>query len=149
MSFHVITFDFLSLRWKLRNVKLNVVVEWLSFLLCINDVDYVSSVVSLLIRTTNQLHHIKLTGYCLPYIRLPKTTNQYMYTLKMATSVFAETSDNFQHSTRLIPGSRSCALWCAWTSWLRFLRSFEVDLGIASSNVPRLCTASYHSCGSY
>jgi hypothetical protein len=30
-------------------------------------------------------------------------------TLKMATAMFAETLDNFQHSTRLISESRSCA----------------------------------------
>jgi hypothetical protein len=30
--------------------------------------------------------------------------------MKMATPVFAETVDNFQHSTLLIPESRSCVL---------------------------------------
>jgi hypothetical protein len=35
--------------------------------------------------------------------RLPKSLNQYIFTLKMATAKFAETMDNFQHSTGLIP----------------------------------------------
>jgi hypothetical protein len=29
--------------------------------------------------------------------------NKYMFTLKMATAIFIETSDNFKHSTLLIP----------------------------------------------
>jgi hypothetical protein len=33
-----------------------------------------------------------------------------IFTLKMATATFSETLDNFQHSTRLIPESRSCTL---------------------------------------
>jgi hypothetical protein len=32
-------------------------------------------------------------------------SNQHIFTLKMATAMFAKT-DNFQHSTRLIPESR-------------------------------------------
>jgi hypothetical protein len=39
----------------------------------------------------------------LPYIRLPKTPNLYIFTLKMANAIFAETFDNFQNSTRIIP----------------------------------------------
>jgi hypothetical protein len=46
-------------------------------------------------------------GFHLPYIRLPKTNKQYIFTLKMATPMFAEMFGNFQHST-LIPESRSC-----------------------------------------
>jgi hypothetical protein len=45
---------------------------------------------------------------CLPYIRLPKTPDHYIFTLKMATVMFAGTLDNFQHSMRLILESRSC-----------------------------------------
>jgi hypothetical protein len=37
-----------------------------------------------------------------------KTPIHYIFTLKMATAMFAETLDNFQHSKRLIPDSRSC-----------------------------------------
>jgi hypothetical protein len=36
------------------------------------------------------LHHIQLTVHCLPYIRLPKMTNQYIFALKMATAVSAK-----------------------------------------------------------
>jgi hypothetical protein len=43
----------------------------------------------------------------LPYVRLPKTCILYTFTLKMATTVFAETLDNFQHSMRLTLESRS------------------------------------------
>jgi hypothetical protein len=61
-----------------------------------------------LFRSTNQHNQIQLLAYCLPYIRLPKTPNHYRFTLKMATAMSAETMDNFQHSTQLIPESRSC-----------------------------------------
>jgi hypothetical protein len=40
---------------------------------------------------------------------MPTTTN-YKFTLKMATAIFAETLDNFQHSTRLISEIGSSAL---------------------------------------
>jgi hypothetical protein len=46
--------------------------------------------------------------YCLPYIRLPKTS--FIFTLKMETVMLAEAMDNSQHSTRLILESRSCTL---------------------------------------
>jgi hypothetical protein len=36
---------------------------------------------------------------------LPNTPNCYIFTLKMATAIFAETLDNFQYSTGLIPES--------------------------------------------
>jgi hypothetical protein len=49
--------------------------------------------------------------YYLPHIRLPKRPNHYTFTLKMATAMFAETLDNFQHSTRLIPEGRSCTIF--------------------------------------
>jgi hypothetical protein len=57
-----------------------------------------------------QRHQIQLSTYFLPYIRLPKTPSHHKFTLKMATAMFAETLDTFQHSTRLFPESRSCAL---------------------------------------
>jgi hypothetical protein len=53
---------------------------------------------------------VQLSTFFLPYIRLPKTSRHYIFTLNMATAKYAETLDNFQHSTRLIPGIRSCAL---------------------------------------
>jgi hypothetical protein len=37
-----------------------------------------------------------------------KTPNHDTFILKMATAMFVETLDNFQHSTRLIPESQSC-----------------------------------------
>jgi hypothetical protein len=46
-------------------------------------------------------HQIQLTTYCLTYIRRPKIS----ITLKVATAIFAETLDNFQHLTGLIPDS--------------------------------------------
>jgi hypothetical protein len=46
---------------------------------------------------------IQLSFYC-----VPKTPNHSRFTLKMATAMFAETLDNFQHSMRLIPKSWSC-----------------------------------------
>jgi hypothetical protein len=60
--------------------------------------------------STNQHHQIQLSTYCLPYIRLPKTPNHNMFTLKMATSMSAETLEIFRHSTQLIPESRSCTM---------------------------------------
>jgi hypothetical protein len=53
---------------------------------------------------------LSYSTYCLLYIRLPKTPNHYIFTLKMATEMFVETVGNFQHSTWLIPESWSCAL---------------------------------------
>jgi hypothetical protein len=61
-----------------------------------------------LFRSANQIRHIPLAAYCPPYISLLKTPNQYIFTLKMATAMFVETLDNFQHSSRLIPESRRC-----------------------------------------
>jgi hypothetical protein len=43
----------------------------------------------------------------LPYIRRPKSTNQYIFTLRMATAMFAETLDISKYSARLIPESRN------------------------------------------
>jgi hypothetical protein len=57
---------------------------------------------SLLLRSANQIQHILLIAYFLPYIRLSKVSNQYMFTLKMATAIFAEMLDNFQHLMWLI-----------------------------------------------
>jgi hypothetical protein len=47
---------------------------------------------SLLFCYINQLHHNQLTTHC-----LLKMTNLYTSTLKMATAMFVETLDNFQH----------------------------------------------------
>jgi hypothetical protein len=46
----------------------------------------------------------------LPYIRLPKTPSQYVFTLKLASAMSAEMFDNFLYSTRLISENRSGAL---------------------------------------
>jgi hypothetical protein len=56
-----------------------------------------------LFRSTNQHHQIQLDTCYLPYIKFPKMPNNCIFALKMATLMFAETLDNFQHSTRLIP----------------------------------------------
>jgi hypothetical protein len=48
----------------------------------------------------------KSATYCLPYIRLPKSPNHGIFTLKMATAVFSETLDDTQQSTRLTSESR-------------------------------------------
>jgi hypothetical protein len=47
-------------------------------------------------------YQIQLANYYLPHVRLPKTPNHFMFTLKMAAAKFAETLDNSQHLTRLI-----------------------------------------------
>jgi hypothetical protein len=47
-----------------------------------------------------------LKSHCLPCL-LPKTTNHYTFTLKMATAMFVETLDNSEHSMRLKAESRS------------------------------------------
>jgi len=44
---------------------------------------------SVLFHSASQLHHIQHPAHFLPFIILPKTTNQYIFTLKMATAVFA------------------------------------------------------------
>jgi hypothetical protein len=41
----------------------------------------------------------------------------FPFYLNMAAALFAETSDNFQHSTRLIPESWSCACKCRMAYW--------------------------------
>jgi hypothetical protein len=41
--------------------------------------------------STNQHHQIQLSTHCLPYIRLPKAPDHYIFTLQMATAVFAKT----------------------------------------------------------
>jgi hypothetical protein len=48
--------------------------------------------------------------HCLPYVRLPKTPILHTFTLKIVTAMFAETSDNYQRSTRPIPENRSYTL---------------------------------------
>jgi hypothetical protein len=48
-----------------------------------------------LFRSTSQHHQIQLATYCLPHIRLLKTLNHYIFTLRMATAMSAETTDNF------------------------------------------------------
>jgi hypothetical protein len=57
-------------------------------------------------------HEIQFATYYLPHIGLPKTSTHYILTMKMATVVFAETSDNSEHSTQLI--AESCK--CTWNS---------------------------------
>jgi hypothetical protein len=47
--------------------------------------------------------HFGTTG--LPYIKLPKMPNHCIFTLKLATAMFAE-MDNFQYSTQFIPESQ-------------------------------------------
>jgi hypothetical protein len=39
---------------------------------------------------------MQLNAYYLPYIKLPKTPDHYVFTLKTATAMFAETLGNFQ-----------------------------------------------------
>jgi hypothetical protein len=55
---------------------------------------------------SNQTRHL-LTAL---YKAAKKTPNHYILTLKTATRMFTETLYNSQHSTRLIPESRSCTL---------------------------------------
>jgi hypothetical protein len=60
--------------------------------------------------SSNQHHQIQLATVCLPHIRLSKIPNHNILTLFMATALFAETLDNFQHSMSLILESRICIL---------------------------------------
>jgi hypothetical protein len=60
---------------------------------------------------TKQIGGVGERASCLLYTRLPKTPNQYTFTLKMATVMFAETLDNLQHSTRLVPENISHTLY--------------------------------------
>jgi hypothetical protein len=53
----------------------------------------------------NHVFYIPLATYWLVYRVLVKRPNTY--SLKMATAMFAETLENPQHSTRLIPESRT------------------------------------------
>jgi hypothetical protein len=56
-----------------------------------------------LFRSTNQRHQIQLATYC----QLPASKNAQLI-LKMQNAMFAETLDNSQYSTRLIPEHRIC-----------------------------------------
>jgi hypothetical protein len=53
-----------------------------------------------LFRSTNQHYQIKLATYCLPYIRLTKTPNHYIFTLKMATAMFTQNDGYFLNIRR-------------------------------------------------
>lgn len=58
---------------------------------------------------SRQHYQIQLSCYYPPNTRLPKTPKHYyIFTLKTATAMCAETSFNFQQSIWLIPGSRIC-----------------------------------------
>jgi hypothetical protein len=66
---------------------------------------------SLLSYSANQIHHIPLATYCLPYIRLPKMPNQHIHPeVATATAMFVKTLDSCQHSMWLIPESQSFTL---------------------------------------
>jgi hypothetical protein len=54
-----------------------------------------------------QGEHVLVVSGSLPYIMLPKRTNQCMLILKVTTAVFAETLDKFQHWTLFVSESRS------------------------------------------
>jgi hypothetical protein len=56
--------------------------------------------------SANQIHHIPLATYCLPHTKFPKMPNQHIFTLKMATAMFAEILGNFQHLMQLISESQ-------------------------------------------
>jgi hypothetical protein len=72
------------------------------------ELDLMVLIGSPLFRYTNQHHQIQFTTYCLPYIRLPKIPNHYIFTLTMSTAVFAESLDKFQHSMRIIHETELC-----------------------------------------
>jgi hypothetical protein len=59
--------------------------------------------------STNQHHQTLLATHCLVYTQLPKLSNLHTLTLKMATAISAETLDNYENSTRLVPENRSYA----------------------------------------
>jgi hypothetical protein len=60
----------------------------------------------------NQICYILHAVCCLPYIRLPKIPEEHTFTLKTATAMFAEMSNNFQHLTWLIPENLSFTKIC-------------------------------------
>jgi hypothetical protein len=93
--------------------------------------------------STDQHHQMHLVTYCLPYIRLQRTSNHYIFTLKIATSVFAEALDYFLHSTRLIPESRSCALYPSSEVFRLSYRTFSYYLSRLYALVSRFAWASY------
>lgn len=53
------------------------------------------SMYALCLTCDNQRLEIQLATHSLPYTRLRKMPNHYIFTLKMATIMFGETSDNF------------------------------------------------------
>jgi hypothetical protein len=53
---------------------------------------------NLLLHSTNQHHYLQPPTYCLPYVRPPKISNHYTFTLKMATAVLIKTQDKFSTS---------------------------------------------------
>jgi hypothetical protein len=55
---------------------------------------------------------------------LPKMPNHYTFTLKIATTLFAETLDSSQHSTRFNPESRSQHYETSFRKIIKFLLSF-------------------------
>jgi hypothetical protein len=61
-----------------------------------------------LLRSANQIRHIPLAIYC--EIRLPKNAQPIPIHPEHGNLKCAETLDNYQHSTLLIPESRSCTL---------------------------------------
>jgi hypothetical protein len=90
-----------------------------------------------LFRYTTPHHHIHLATYCLPYMKLPKTPNHDIFTLKMATAMFVETLDNSQRSMWLIPENRSCTLNTGRENvWTRINDRIKTVLVLASISLP-------------
>jgi hypothetical protein len=54
-------------------------------------------------RSAYQRHHNQFATFYLLYLKLPRTPNHYAFTLKLATTMFSETSENTQHSTWSTP----------------------------------------------
>jgi hypothetical protein len=68
------------------------------------------------------------TRHLLPALhKASKTPNHCIFTLKIATAMFVETLDNFQHSSRFIPETRSCTLNSSCEN-LRTRNSLYLDL---------------------
>lgn len=72
-----------------------------------------------LLCSSDHILHSSPATYCLIRSRLPKLS-QNIFTLKMATAIFAETLENDQHSTWLIPEGQSFLL----SSWVFMLQLF-------------------------
>jgi hypothetical protein len=68
--------------------------------------------ISLFLLCTAHLHHTQHAAHCWHYTRLSETTNQYIFTLKMATANYTETSGKLSIFDAAHP--RKLKFWTLW-----------------------------------